>query len=217
MLNQQEHFGPPRSEMGKLSTAFATGGLFLFMITARDEKGRIARDLNYDWKESFWKRVDKNGPVQGHCPELGPCWAWTGGKDKHGYGIVTFYNSIHRTRRRTGSHRLASFLGTGKWPDAELEVMHRCDNPNCNNPAHLILGTHHQNMADAKAKGRMRPVGSPGESNPAAKFTLAIVEQIREEKRVTKMGNLKLSKKYGCSKTQMRRIVNGESWAIPQP
>ena len=33
----------------------------------------------------FWSKVDKNGPVPAHCPELGPCWVWTGEKRK-GYG-----------------------------------------------------------------------------------------------------------------------------------
>lgn len=30
--------------------------------------------------ERFWLNVNKNGPIQPHCPELGPCWEWMGVK-----------------------------------------------------------------------------------------------------------------------------------------
>jgi hypothetical protein len=29
--------------------------------------------------ERFWSKVDRNGPVPEHRPELGPCWVWTAG------------------------------------------------------------------------------------------------------------------------------------------
>ena len=30
-------------------------------------------------EERFWRKVDKNGPIPEHRPELGPCWVWTAG------------------------------------------------------------------------------------------------------------------------------------------
>lgn len=26
----------------------------------------------------FWEKVNKDGPIPEHQPELGPCWEWTG-------------------------------------------------------------------------------------------------------------------------------------------
>lgn len=28
--------------------------------------------------ERFWAKVNKEGSVPEHCPEIGPCWTWTG-------------------------------------------------------------------------------------------------------------------------------------------
>ena len=35
--------------------------------------------------ERFYSHVDKDGPVPEHCPELGPCWEWTGSLNQFGY------------------------------------------------------------------------------------------------------------------------------------
>ncbi len=36
--------------------------------------------------ERFWEKVDKNGPIPGIRPDLGPCWIWTANCANHGYG-----------------------------------------------------------------------------------------------------------------------------------
>jgi len=55
--------------------------------------------------------------------------------------------------RRVSAHRLAFIAVNGPIPRG-MHVLHRCDKRDCVNPDHLYLGTHQQNMADAKAKGR---------------------------------------------------------------
>lgn len=38
----------------------------------------------------FWSKVDKDGPIPAHKPELGQCWVWTASKNNAGYGRFGF-------------------------------------------------------------------------------------------------------------------------------
>src|SRR2546430_14291430 len=51
------------------------------------------------------------------------------------------------------AHRAAYLLANGPAPDGAF-IMHSCDNRICVNPAHLVIGSHRDNMADMKKKGR---------------------------------------------------------------
>lgn len=89
--------------------------------------------------ERFWPKVDKDGPVPEHRPDLGPCWVWVAGGWKRGYGC--FYHDNRMTR----AHCFAYELLVGPVPDG-LELDHLCRNKGCVNPTHLEPVTHDENI-----------------------------------------------------------------------
>jgi len=97
-------------------------------------------------EERFWEKVDVRNP--------GDCWLWNAGTDR-GYG--SFYRGPNQSR--TSAHRFSYELVYGAIPQSEnlrndFSVLHRCDNPLCVNPAHLLLGTQAENNTDGFNKGR---------------------------------------------------------------
>ena len=60
--------------------------------------GRRALPRGLPREDYFWDKVNLDGPIPEHRPELGPCWVWTGATDEKGYG--EFW-----TGDRTGTHR----------------------------------------------------------------------------------------------------------------
>jgi len=146
--------------------------------------------------ERFWEKVNKNGPIPPHAPELGPCWIMCVAPTSAGYTQLKI-----KGVGRVGCHRLVWFLTYGVWPT--LHIMHKCDNPPCVNPAHLQQGTHIENVRDMVQKGRYK----------GPKKVLA-EEQENELKRLylaRKRGTLTfLAKKYGISIATVHRYGEGD-------
>ncbi|HXI15150.1 MAG TPA: HNH endonuclease signature motif containing protein, partial [Chloroflexota bacterium] len=102
-------------------------------------------------EDRFWAKVDQNGPIPAHCPELGQCWLWTGAKQGSGHGSF-------RVGKLTQAHRFSWELTHGEIPDG-LVVCHLCDVPACVRVEHLTLGTMAWNNGDKAAKGRAPRIG----------------------------------------------------------
>jgi hypothetical protein len=88
----------------------------------------------------FWKKVNKDGPIS----KLGTkCWIWTGSKDAKGYG-----NFTGGKRKSIKAHRFSFLLRWG-WilSPPFYQVHHRCDNPSCVNPHHLMCISNTDNNA----------------------------------------------------------------------
>ena len=135
---------------------------------------------------------------------LDECWEWKGARNNRGYGHKVVRGKLTKT------HRLAYQWAYGAIPHG-LHVLHRCDNPPCCNPEHLFLGTHAENMADMKDKGRA--VGSKGQENHTALLSEEQVREIRFGDHGNKYGKYnRLADRYDVSRNVIARIVRGETW-----
>lgn len=143
----------------------------------------------------FWMKVDKAGH--------GGCWLYMGFRKWDGYGWLC------RRGRYMTAHRYAWILTHGE-PAEGLSIMHLCDVPACCNPAHLQLGTHQANMADAKTKRRH----SFGERAHSAKLTYAKVQEI---KRLREEGWAfqAIADHFGVSYSTAQAVYKGRIWKIP--
>ena len=72
------------------------------------------------------------------------CHHWTGGKAGRGYGVFTVGFKSDKTQRLIYAHRWAFVRHSGAIPDG-LTIDHLCNNPQCVNPAHLVLATAYDN------------------------------------------------------------------------
>ena len=133
----------------------------------------------------FWAKVNKDGPIPKHCPELGCCWIWTGsrkivrGKKTYGQLMIKWQEQEHRPET---AHRIAYILQYGSIPDG-LQVLHNCDNQACVRGSHLYAGTSGQNIKDAYDRGLKKPSRMLGEDHPMAKLTESDVLEIRKLRR----------------------------------
>lgn len=107
-----------------------TGGMAAHFKSCGTDKPRL----------DFWAKVDKSAGQDA-------CWLYMGFRKWDGYGWVS------RFGKNMTAHRYAWILTHGPVPEG-LHVLHQCDNPPCCNPDHMRLGTHAENMAEMKERGR---------------------------------------------------------------
>jgi hypothetical protein len=153
--------------------------------------------------ERFWARVNKNGTIPKHYPELGLCWEWLGGGNGKGYGQVRI------NYRQVGTHQAAWELMHGAIPKG-LWVLHKCDNRACCNPDHLFLGTAKDNAMDMSVKGRHR--GSTGFSTGTKRHHISNHE-VKTVRMKAENGSSfsALAREYDVSKNTISNIVNGKT------
>lgn len=163
----------------------------------------------------FWEKVDKNGPIPEHCPELGPCWLWTGSRNHRGYGYLGLGGS---DGGKDGAHRISWRLHFGGILTI-LDVLHHCDNPPCVRPDHLFAGTAQDNVDDMMAKGRNPTewgTSRQGERNASARLSeIQVVEIWRLSQ--AGMTHKAIALHMGCTEPTVWKILNRRSWQHVMP
>lgn len=156
------------------------------------------RKKNPDLANVYWETVDRL--LAKLDINIGDCWIWNGAKFSNHYGLLSINNKNYLT------HRIAYALFIGPIPRG-LNVLHKCDNPPCCNPAHLFLGTQAENMVDKVKKGR----SSKGARNGAAKLDAT---QVREIKRLLQgsISQREIGSRFGIGQTAISLINTGKNW-----
>jgi len=157
-------------------------------------------------KHRFWAKVSRGARSE--------CWEWGASKNTRGYGLFSFTESPNKDFDLIAS-QVSWFLHFGAIPDGAL-ICHVCDNPACVNPGHLYLGTHHDNSADAVAKGRQKNLFKVGHlayntGRPNAKLTAHNVVMIRKSI-VAGVPSVVLAKEYEVDPSTISYIRTGKTW-----
>lgn len=151
--------------------------------------------------ERLWLTVeDLHEMMQAFTKPDGSCLLWTGQKDGRGYGALKRRQG--RDCERIAAHRLAYAMHVGPLVDG-LVVLHLCDNKECVNPHHLVMGTQKANMFDFKEKG----LAAHGHKHPFSKLS---PEQVSEIRVLAKYGWLHedLARQFGVSRPTITKVVN---------
>lgn len=125
------------------------------------------------------------------------CFIWMGYIQKNGYGQVFMNGKLNR------AHRASWEIEYGAIPHS-MNVLHKCDNPSCVNPAHLFLGTQADNMRDMNNKNRE----SCGEKNIHSKLTKENILAIRADSR----GSTIIAKQYAVTAPTIWAIQKYKTW-----
>lgn len=127
------------------------------------------------------------------------CWPWLRGTTRDGYGTIKVGGRSYRAPRLM----LAFYRGD----PGPLETRHMCHNPRCVNPAHLLPGTHFENMRDRVAAGRGGYL--KGEHNGRAVLTVEDVLFIR--KSTESMASL--GRRFGVTRQSIYAIRKRRNWS----
>ena len=146
-------------------------------------------------KERFWRFVEKS---EG-------CWKWNGSKSS-GYGRFSVGS---KNEGYYLAHRFSWEMHNGKKIPEGMFVMHKCDNPECTNPDHLLLGTPKENTQDMISKGRKKTVAPVGLGNGKSILNEQKVRFIRE----SNLSHAEVGRILGVSPNCVRGVRTGRTWS----
>jgi hypothetical protein len=154
---------------------------------------RCHKSQNLTLEERFWVKVDTSGGADA-------CWPWLGSQDQRGYGM--FSRPRGSTKMvRANRQALEFHLGRELLPDEEAR--HSCDNPPCCNPAHLLPGTHCDNMGDYAGSNHAKGHRHSRAKLAEADFHKAL--KLRDDGMLVK----DIANEIGISRSHMSRVLRG--------
>ena len=144
-------------------------------------------------QERYWAKVEIKGADE--------CWPWKAGLSGMGYG------NFWANGRMMIASRYSLELKLGRALERGEHALHTCDNPLCQNPAHLFLGSPRDNAVDRESKGRGGHVC--GDANGSAKLTKSDIAGIKE---LRKRGwiHKSIAGAYRISGSQVGKILSGQ-------
>lgn len=159
-------------------------------------------------RECSGKKVTKSHELNGVKKEI----EWT--EDENGchtcishYISIYGYAKIHDDGKKIGVHRLMYEQKYGKIDD-DFVIRHKCDNPSCINPEHLVHGTQKDNVTDMFKRGR-NPNRIGGRNGRA----LLTEENVREIKKLILFhSNTYIAKMFNVSGKCISNIRCGTTW-----
>jgi hypothetical protein len=140
-----------------------------------------------------------------------------GSLDKDNYGWFSFesHGADEQKLKTVAAHRYSLMLKlNNKNLESTVFARHKCDNPTCVNPNHLIEGSAKDNSNDMIQRNRQ----ANGEKNANAKMTEDVAKKILEEYTADKQsgrlyGSLeRLAEKYSQKKQSIYRLTSGKTW-----
>lgn len=152
-------------------------------------------------QDRFNARVDKNGAVPDHNPDLGPCHIWMGEIRPLGYGAMMVYGE-HKA-----AHHIAFYLAHGRWPAPGKFICHHCDVKRCVNFQHLYEGDTNTNVRDKSKRG----LQVEHERHPMAKLRDRDVCEIWRANRAGESQSA-IARRFGVNKVTINGILHGRTW-----
>jgi len=155
-------------------------------------------------EETLWDNVQKGNDDE--------CWPWTGMVTKSGYGRVRFNGGryyAHRVIFWMANKGVIELAAPKIDRDTVGFLLHKCDNPICCNPSHLMVGSQLDNIRDRDRKNRHADFS--GSKNPNSKFSMEQVLTMREEYKNGKTAKALAAEKnvtYSC----MKRLLRGKTY-----
>jgi HNH endonuclease len=151
-----------------------------------------------------YQRISVADRLAARTTKTATCWICSGWSARAGGYVQIFIESAPGGKQiRDFAHRIAYRLAHGEIPDG-FNVLHRCDNPRCVNPAHLFLGTQADNIHDCAHKNRRNAFGCQKLHPPDIH---AIRDLLRQ-----RVLHKDIAARFGVARNTISQIASGVTW-----